>query len=349
MDKHYGWQEGRGSQVPGRQQNGQRWNEQSRDDRDARGARGGEYGGGWDQDLDREQFLGEDEEYGSQQRGNFGSRGQWNRGGDQGRWSQSGYNRGRESSAQFGGAPLQGEGARGQGYGSQGFSGGHYGGFANEGFPGQGNYGGNRGFSNQGYSGPRFNQGSTGQSRGFSGQGGWNQGGWNQGGWGQSGPNYGQTFGQGYAGGDEAAQGSSGQGFGNQGDRGQTSGSRGYTGGYQGRGFAGRGPKGYQRSDERIKEQISERLMDDDDVDASEITLEVKNGEATLTGTVRSREEKRAAEEIAEQSPGVRDVQNHLRVTQQTSSGQSDQFGRGQSASAPPASGQSKSRNTERE
>ena len=361
MDKHYGWQEGRGAQVPGRQQNGQRWNEQSRD---VRGARGGEYGGEWDQDdrrwaspggdLDREQFLGEDEEYGSQQRGNFASRGQWNRGGDQGRWSQSGYNRGRESSAQFGGGPFQGEGSRGQGYGnqgsgnqgygSQGFSGGHYGGFANEGFPGQGNYGGNRGFSNQGYSGPPFNQGSTGQSRGFSGQGTWNQSGW-----GQSGQNYGQRFGQGYAGPDEGAQGFGGQGFGNQSYAGQGSGNRSYTGRYQGRGFAGRGPKGYQRSDERIKEQISERLMDDDDIDASEITLDVKNGEATLTGTVRSREEKRAAEEIAEQSPGVREVQNHLRVTQETSSGQSGQFGRGQSASAQPASSQSKSRNTDRE
>jgi hypothetical protein len=59
-----------------------------------------------------------------------------------------------------------------------------------------------------------------------------------------------------------------------------------------------------------VKEQLSDRLMDDDDVDASEISIEVKNGEVTLTGTVNSREEKRAAEEIAEQSPGVREVQN---------------------------------------
>jgi osmotically-inducible protein OsmY len=269
MDKHYGWQEGRGSQGQGRAQNGQRWNERPRDDdRDMRGARG-EYGG-WDQDdrrwtssgadLDREDYVSEDEEYGgSQARGGFRPRGQ-------GRWSQGGgSNRGAQ-----------------QGYGSQGFSGGHYGGFANEGFSGQGNYGGNRGFSNQGvsnqgYSGQRFNQGPSGQGRSVGGQG----------------------FG-------------SSQSYGNQGFRGQTAGS------YQGRGFAGRGPKGYQRSDERIKEQLSDRLMDDDDVDASEISIEVQSGEVTLTGTVSSREEKRAAEEIAEQSPGVREVQNLLRVSQGT-------------------------------
>jgi hypothetical protein len=91
--------------------------------------------------------------------------------------------------------------------------------------------------------------------------------------------------------------------------------------------LSGRGPKGYQRSDERIKEQLCERLTDDDNIDASEISIEVKNGEATLTGTVGSREEKRAAEELAERSPGVREVQNHLRVTQDRSSGQSGQFG----------------------
>ena len=110
----------------------------------------------------------------------------------------------------------------------------------------------------------------------------------------------------------QRSQGSSGQSYG----QGQTFG--------QGRGFAGRGPKGYQRSDERVKEQLSDRLMDDDDIDASEISIEVKNGEVTLSGTVNSREQKRAAEEIAEQSPGVREVQNLLRVSQGDSSGQAN-------------------------
>ena len=79
-------------------------------------------------------------------------------------------------------------------------------------------------------------------------------------------------------------------------------------------GFAGRGPKGYQRSDERLQEEISDRLMADRWVDASEIEVRVKNGEVTLTGTVDNRDAKRRAEDIAEQVMGVRDVMNQVRV-----------------------------------
>jgi hypothetical protein len=75
-----------------------------------------------------------------------------------------------------------------------------------------------------------------------------------------------------------------------------------------------RGPKGYQRSDDRLKEQVSDRLMDDAQIDASEITVEMHNGEVTLAGTVNSREEKRAAEACAESVSGVREVINQSRV-----------------------------------
>jgi hypothetical protein len=78
----------------------------------------------------------------------------------------------------------------------------------------------------------------------------------------------------------------------------------------------GRGPKNYQRSDERIREEVNERLMDDPVVDASEIEVAVQNREVTLTGTVRSRNEKRRAEDLAESLPGVSHVQNNLRVGQ---------------------------------
>jgi CBS domain-containing protein len=78
----------------------------------------------------------------------------------------------------------------------------------------------------------------------------------------------------------------------------------------------GRGPKNYQRSDERIREDVNERLMDDPVVDASEIEVAVQNREVTLTGTVRSRNEKRRAEDLAESLPGVSHVQNNLRVGQ---------------------------------
>lgn len=50
--------------------------------------------------------------------------------------------------------------------------------------------------------------------------------------------------------------------------------------------FAGRGPKGYQRSDERIREDISDRLTEAPDVDASDITVAVSSREVILTGTV---------------------------------------------------------------
>ena len=81
--------------------------------------------------------------------------------------------------------------------------------------------------------------------------------------------------------------------------------------------------------------------MDDDDIDASEITVEVTSGEVTLTGTVGSRQEKRAAEDAVEQIPGVREVQNHLRVksSSEGSSDQSNQSGRSGHSSQSPDGG----------
>jgi osmotically-inducible protein OsmY len=78
----------------------------------------------------------------------------------------------------------------------------------------------------------------------------------------------------------------------------------------------GRGPKGYQRSDDRIREDVDDRLSDDPYVDASEIEVSVSNGEVTLSGTVDGREAKRRAEDIADRVSGVRHVQNNLRVQQ---------------------------------
>ena len=42
--------------------------------------------------------------------------------------------------------------------------------------------------------------------------------------------------------------------------------------------FAGRGPKGYHRSDERIREDVSDRLTDHPDIDATEIEVTVHEG-----------------------------------------------------------------------
>lgn len=83
----------------------------------------------------------------------------------------------------------------------------------------------------------------------------------------------------------------------------------------------GRGPKGYRRSDERIKEDVNDRLSDDYYLDASDIEVTVQNTEVTLTGTVISRNDKRRAEDIVESVSGVTNVENRLRVKQ---SGQGD-------------------------
>lgn len=76
----------------------------------------------------------------------------------------------------------------------------------------------------------------------------------------------------------------------------------------------GKGPSGYTRSDERIREDVCDRLTDDPYVDATRIEVTVQGGEVTLGGAVDRREDKRRAEDIAERVSGVRDVNNRLRV-----------------------------------
>jgi osmotically-inducible protein OsmY len=90
-----------------------------------------------------------------------------------------------------------------------------------------------------------------------------------------------------------------------------------------GQNHRGRGPKGYQRSDQRILDELHDRLTDDPHVDASEIEVRVENREVTLSGTVNSRFEKRHAEDIAESVSGVAHVQNNLRVQQAGAGGSS--------------------------
>ena len=78
--------------------------------------------------------------------------------------------------------------------------------------------------------------------------------------------------------------------------------------------YRGIGPKGYVRSDDRIREAVSDELMDDSWLDASQIEVAVQDGEVTLSGTVEDRDAKRLAEDIAEHASGVKHVQNNLRV-----------------------------------
>ncbi len=78
------------------------------------------------------------------------------------------------------------------------------------------------------------------------------------------------------------------------------------------RGHAGKGPKDYQRSDARVLEDVCDRLSDDDEVDASGISVTVAAGEVTLSGAVVDRYSKRRAEHIAASVRGVIDVHDHL-------------------------------------
>jgi hypothetical protein len=79
-------------------------------------------------------------------------------------------------------------------------------------------------------------------------------------------------------------------------------------------GFRGRGPRGYERSSDRIREDVCEWLTDDDEVDASDIEVEVERGIVILGGSVADRQQKRRAEDIAERARGVRDVRNQLEI-----------------------------------
>ena len=93
--------------------------------------------------------------------------------------------------------------------------------------------------------------------------------------------------------------------------------------------FSGRGPKGYQRSNERIREDVCERLTEHGYIDASNMEVRVDNGEVWLTGMVDSRQTKRRAEDVVDGVPGVKDVHNELRVRNQSGS-QSQHTGQSQ-------------------
>ncbi|RDZ29703.1 BON domain-containing protein [Lysobacter silvisoli] len=80
------------------------------------------------------------------------------------------------------------------------------------------------------------------------------------------------------------------------------------------RGNRGRGPRSYTRSDERIAEDLNERLTEDDLLDASDIEVRCSEGKIVLEGEVSDRWMKHRAEDIADACSGVKDVDNRIRV-----------------------------------
>src|SRR5687767_2343051 len=75
-----------------------------------------------------------------------------------------------------------------------------------------------------------------------------------------------------------------------------------------------KGPKNYERSDERIREDICERLMADHSLEVEDVSVDVERGVVRLEGTVRLRRMKHDIEDIAANCAGVNDVENRIRV-----------------------------------
>ena len=267
-------------------------------------------------------------------------------------WEQGGYRQGGfggEQGREYGGREYRGQefgqggygwqgGPYGQGYGQGGYG---QGGYGQSAF-GQGGFGQGGGYGPSGYSQGQGGYGRSGYGQGGGWereqQGGYGQGGYGQGGYGQMGEvgrGYGQSFGAGW-GDREREQGYGGYGqsgfgggeyerYGGErgGQQGGQQGQRGWGQGYGSPGmvysyvvttFTGRGPRGYRRTDERIQEEINEELTRHPEIDASEIEVEVRDGEVTLSGTVEERKDKRLAEDIAERCSGVNDVHNRIKV-----------------------------------
>jgi osmotically-inducible protein OsmY len=75
---------------------------------------------------------------------------------------------------------------------------------------------------------------------------------------------------------------------------------------------AGKGPRGWARSDSRLIEEVSERLMEDRLLDARGVEVSADGGAVTLSGHVPGASDPAHAEMLARQTPGVTQVVNRL-------------------------------------
>jgi hypothetical protein len=93
-----------------------------------------------------------------------------------------------------------------------------------------------------------------------------------------------------------------------------------------------RGLKGYTRSDDRIREDVCDRINDLSErmnADVSEVEVRVQNGDVTLTGALRDRWHKHLVENAADSVGGVKDIHNQIRVRRDEQPGQpGDPFSR---------------------
>ncbi len=89
-------------------------------------------------------------------------------------------------------------------------------------------------------------------------------------------------------------------------------------------------PRGYTRSDERVRENVCERLSRSG-LDVADVEVSVEKGQVTLQGTVPDRHTKHAIEDCVDDCAGVKDVENRVKVT---SGGMSGMSGAGGSSGA---------------
>lgn len=93
------------------------------------------------------------------------------------------------------------------------------------------------------------------------------------------------------------------------------------------------GPKGYSRTDERVREDVCERLCMAHHLEVCDVSVQVKDGRVELQGNVPQRWMKHAIEDVVEKCFGVHDVENRIR-TQAPQHAQGDQQRGGTSGSS---------------
>lgn len=304
------------------------------------------------QDMRRQQY----DEYSRQIGGGYESRG--GRGDDRGGWRPAdGFDRGEEYGGRSGGGQQYGGSSFGnRGFGDQEYDRGRYdrgqsSDRTNQSRGGSGDmYRGSDRFGRQG------DQGRYGAEEGYGGYSGYG-GSSGYGGGNRSGSDYGSggAYGGGYGAGqrrneDESWSSnwlqsgmqddrSSRSGAGQQQGRGRSQQggwdderSQSWSGDERGGGrerqtHAGKGPKGWSRSDEQLREDVNMALARDPEIDAEDCEVSVSNGEVTLSGTVADKRTKRLAEDCVENVFGVKDVQNQIRVKRRDASSQGSSEG----------------------
>lgn len=82
-------------------------------------------------------------------------------------------------------------------------------------------------------------------------------------------------------------------------------------------------PKGYVRSDERIRENVCDALSTCG-IDVSDVAVHVENGHVTLEGSVSDRQMKYRIEDIVDDCGGVKDISNNLGIARAAGGGRND-------------------------